>query len=94
MFELPDKWSIKVTDKNRKLINDWKITTEYDDDLFRFKHYEYVNYDGAGVFEVEYPEISLDHFKEYVLDKTPKKQKSVKEDTSYLINFLKQNNIT
>ena len=92
MFELPDKWSVKVTDKNRKLINDWKITTEYDDDLSRFKHYEYVNYDGAGVFELEYSEISLDQFKEYVLGKKPKK--SVKEDTSYLINFLKQNNIT
>lgn len=92
MLELPDKWSVKVTDKNRKLINDWKITREYDDDLFRFKHYEYVNYDGAGVLELEYSEISLDQFKEYVLGKKPKK--SVKEDTSYLINFLKQNNIT
>ena len=24
MFELPDKWCVKVTNKNRKTINDWK----------------------------------------------------------------------
>jgi hypothetical protein len=38
-------------------------------------------------------EITNEEFQEHVLGKKVKKQKSAKEDTKYLIKFLKQHNI-
>lgn len=95
MFELPDIWHIEINDKNRKIINSWKIKQYLNDDLFSNLQYTCVNNDGGGTIKSDAHgiELTIDQFKEYVLGRKPK-QKSIKEDTSYLINFLKQNNIT
>lgn len=96
MFELPDRWHICADTKNRKIINNWKIKQPLNDDLFENPNYTHVNSDGGGTIKSDAwgIELTIEQFKEYVLGRKPKKQKSVKEDTSYLINFLKQNNIT
>jgi len=44
-FILPDTWCIKITEDNRKIINDWKIKQPVlNDDLFKHLQYIYVNH--------------------------------------------------
>lgn len=47
-FVLPQYWYIEITDDNRKIVNDWKIKQEYNNDLFENLQYRYVYYDGGG----------------------------------------------
>jgi hypothetical protein len=70
-YELPEQWYIKITDDNKKIVNDWKIQQEYNDDLFR-ENYVHVGYDGCGYWEIFndkeiYIEITTDQFIQYVL---------------------------
>ena len=96
-FILPDTWCIKITEDTRKIINNWKIKQPVlNDDLFENLQYTYVNHDGGGTDQpYRKQELSIEEFIQYVLKQEIEvKQASIKEDTSYLINFLKQNNIT
>lgn len=43
-----NNWYIEITDDNRKVVNDWKIKQQYNDDLFENLDYKYVNCGSGG----------------------------------------------
>lgn len=69
-FVLPKKWFIRVTNENKKVINDWKVKKYYNDNLFEHS-YLYVKNNGAGEYDFSYvntyTEITFEQFKKYVL---------------------------
>ncbi len=95
-FILPDKWYLL-----------WDCEDTFEQSI-KYTGTRYLYFKNSGIrsdktyisFENDrgkkngYKKITCEQFVEYVLNEPIKKQKSVKEDTSYLINFLKQNNIT
>lgn len=109
-FILPRRWHVIVTQENAKDTFKWRMNETWSETKNHRVSYwkENINKIIVGICDGERKghnpltadntdfgiEITNEQFKEYVLGKKPKKQKSIKEDTSYLINFLKQNNIT
>ena len=106
MFELPNNWHIITTEENIKDVWEWRMGEPYilGDRNLRVNQIAGICGNGEKghnpLGSLGSPndsfwfgsEITYEQFQEHVLGKKPKK--SVKEDTSYLINFLKQNNIT
>ena len=65
--DFPKKWCIKVTKKNKSVVNKWKMTTEFTENLYEFK-YTYVSPIKGGMYNVEdHAEITFEQFKKYVL---------------------------
>ena len=95
MSDFPEKWYIEITDENRAIVNSWKIKQYYSDDLFKNLQYKYVTSEGGGRkgtggWWVDYEEITIAQFQEYVLKETPVK---IEEDYSYLTPLLEKWNI-
>lgn len=91
-FVLPNMWYIKITDKNRNIINDWKLQTNYSEDLLRRLDYTIVQSNGAGGTRPDSNYLNLittKQFIEHVL-KNPGKEQPLK----YLTPLLKKLNIT
>ena len=66
---IPEKWVVKVTEKNTDIINAWKQKSNYKDEA---KKYEYVSYDGCGCSSLAlkwHIEISFDQFQQHILNK-------------------------
>jgi hypothetical protein len=84
-----NNWYIEVTDKNRHIINPWKIKQKYNLDLFENLDRKYVDWEGSGSGRSE--RISTEDFIKYVLTEEPVKTKS--EDMSYLVSLLNKLNI-
>lgn len=106
-FVLPTLWHVVTTDENLKDVHEWRLGEKYYGDRGLYVNmiagicrpgekghnslHSIKSLNGSYDFGVE---ITTEQFYEHVLGRKPKKQASIKEDTSYLINFLKQNNIT
>lgn len=90
-----NNWYIEITDENRRIVNDWKIKQEYNDDLFENLNYKYVYCDGsrlpAGCFSVVLL-ITTDQFKQYVLNQTSKSTEI--NDNEHLVRLLKEISLT
>ena len=79
-FVLPNKWHIKITDKNKVILNNWKKGKGCFDDLFEY-NYIVVGYDGSGGYcdgeYIMHPEITFEQFKKYVLKQTDMERKII-----------------
>lgn len=67
-FVLPEKWYVEVTEKNKKILNKFKL----DKYKCEIGDYNYVDYNGFGYFKGnggcnDYTKITFDQFKKYVL---------------------------
>jgi len=88
-FILPEVWSLKITNENRDIINNWrKNIIKYSSDNC---NYTYIFQDGSGGHHgfgfsknPNHKEITFSQFKEYVLAEKPNED----EDLSYLINLF------
>jgi len=78
-FVLPEKWYVKITEENRKQLNDWKVNQEYKDNLFVYKNYGYLAEDGAGIctLMMGIPIITFEEFQQYVLKTTKTMEKEI-----------------
>jgi hypothetical protein len=87
---LHNNWYIEITDENRRIVNDWKITTEYNNNLFDNLYYKYVNWCGVGycVVGVGGGLITTEQFIKHVL-----KQPVEPPSYDYLIPILTKHNI-
>jgi hypothetical protein len=67
LFELPEKWCIKVTDENRHILNNWRINIVNYRSYGISDCYPYIANDGGGNKTLWGKEITFDQFKKYVL---------------------------
>lgn len=89
----PEKWYIEITDENRHIVNPWKISQYYNDDLFKFNHYKYVKYTGSAAGrerDGSLVEITTEQFEIYVLGKP---DKVVEDNNDRLLAILKERGI-
>ncbi len=97
--ELPKKWAVKRTCNNSEILNDWN-NNHY---LFKEQHrinaesicdedYFYDDQAHTAKLQPGYTEITFEQFQEHILGIKPVSNTS--EDLSYLIDFLKQQQIT
>ena len=88
-----DNWYLKIDDENREIVNNWRINIiKYSTEPCQHSYINYQGRGGRGLFGGE-REISIDQFKEYVLNIPTNPLPKEKEDLSYLINFLQKINI-
>lgn len=101
---IPRKWCVKITNGNKKLLEKWRQTVcspksenscLMKDALNKYllcDNYKFSDhmYWGKGIPE-GYTEISFEDFKTFIINKTPPKEHP--ENLSYLIDFLKQQQI-
>lgn len=85
-FVLPKYWRLKITPKNKAIVNEWKIKQKYNDDLFEYPEYTHVNSDGGGVISTDFEKenfITFEQFKTHVL----KENTMEKEIVEYKLKF-------
>ncbi len=99
---LPEKWCIDVSDFNKvgRIVanyigrNEWYLNSPKNVAYLNFTE---TNFDFwshiARSNNLEYTEITFEEFKHFIINKQPPKP-SKPEDLSYLIDFLKQQQIT
>lgn len=88
-FKLPEKWCIKVTEENAEVLSNWRTAGgAVNNGYLSNRGGEY-----CGLWDSSLPqgfqEISFEDFTIHILKQQPKS-----EDLSYLIDFLKQQQIT
>lgn len=89
-YVLPENWCIKVTNENRDIINNWKLSINPgSNNLFEYLSIEYVSNIGRGLtgWSRVVEEISFNDFCKYVLKKEIKEE-IIDNDNSYLIEVL------
>lgn len=91
IYELPERWYLKIDEENRSLINNWRINIIKFKDFEIPEEYNYVEKNGGGmiILGADYIEITTEQFKQLVLWIQP----IIIDDLSYLIKLLKELNI-
>ncbi len=89
-----NNWYIEITNRNRRIINDWKIKQVWNKDLFAFVSYKYVKFDGSGYIDrsnnTHDIEITTEQFKQYILEE---EILIINENYDYLTEIFKKLNI-
>lgn len=91
IYEIPERWYLKIDEENRSLINNWRINIIKFEDFEIPEEYKYVEQNGGGItiLNADYIEITTEQFKQLVLGILP----IIIDDLSYLIKLLKKLNI-
>lgn len=77
-FVLPEKWCVKVTDENKKIINKWKQVKNPNSETAGAFDNKYVTYDGWNDdIPDDCKEITFEQFEKYVLNSKENMEKKI-----------------